>query len=263
MYLSHKKNIVFITGAFVSHSSWEEWIIYFENKGYKVVAPPWVNKNETSENLRSEHPNSKIALVSLNSLMDYYTEIIGKLPEKPILIGHSYGGLLVQLLIQKEIGSAGICINSLPPKNISIFSFSFYKTIWKPLSFFSPIEKTYLMPFKKWQHLFTNKMSFEEQKNSYEKFIIPESKKVLRDIFFNGAKIDFKKSHNPLLFLSGSADNFSTVSMQYSNFKNYKNLHSVTSYKRFEDKNHFAIGQENWKNIAEYIANWLEKESLN
>lgn len=259
MYLSQKKTIMFITGAFVSHTCWKEWTVFFESKGYKTVAPPWPYKNELPTVLRQTHPDSKIALLRLNTLLDYYCEIIDKLPEKPILIGHSYGGLLAQLLIQRELGSAGICINSIPPSNISLFNFSFFKTIWSTSGFFGPENKTYMMPFKKWQHYFTNQLSFEEQTESYEALLIPESKLIMRDIFTKAGKIDFKKKHNPLLFLSGSEDVFTPASLNNFNFKKYKNLHSITCYKEFQDSNHLSIMQENWETIAEFIANWLIK----
>lgn len=258
MYLSNKKTIIFITGAFISHSCWQEWIIFFENKGYKTVAPPWPFKNETAEILRQQ-TNSKIATMRLNNLLDYYTEMIEKLPEKPILIGHSYGGLLTQLLLQKDFGHAGICINSIPPSNLVYFNFSVYKSIWNTFGFFNSKRKTNLLSFKKWQHYFTNQMSFEEQKETYENLVIPESRLILRDIFSASAKIDYKKKHVPLLFISTSEDHFVPVSIQYSNFKKYKNIHSITCYKEFRDHNHLVLKQQNWESVAEFIANCLEK----
>lgn len=259
MYLSNKKTIMFITGAFISHSYWEEWIIFFENKGYKTVAPPWLYKNESATILRQTHPNSKIASIHLNDLLDYYTEIIEKLPENPILIGHSYGSLVAQLLLQKELGSAVICVNSFPPGNLIRFNISFFKAIWNAYGLFTPANKSYLMSFKEWQSKFTSQMSFEDQKNTYEKLIIPESKLIIRDLFSKSGEIDFQKKHNPILFVAGSSDAFIPASLQYLNFKKYKNLHSITSYKEFQNSNHLISKQENWKSIAEYIANWLAK----
>lgn len=249
---------MFITGAFINHSCWQEWIVFFENKGYKIVAPPWPYKNETAENLRQQQ-NPKIAALRLHHLLDYYTEIIEKLPEKPILVGHSYGGLLTQLLLQKDLGYAGICLHALPPGNLIYFNFSFYKKLFETFGFFNSRRKTYLMPFKKWQLYFTNQMCFEEQKESYENLAIPESQLIFWDIFSASAKIDFKKKHAPLLFLSGSEDHFVSASIQYSNFKKYKNVHSITCYKEFQENNHLVLKQYNWECIAEFIATCLEK----
>lgn len=261
MYLSNKKTIVFITGAFVSPSCWEKWIVFFEDQGYKTVAPPWPYKNESAETLRNQHPDSKIALLRLSTLLDYYVEIIEKLPEKPILIGHSYGGLLTQLLVQKELAFAGICIHSVSPKGIFKAKFTFYKAIWKSLGLFTSTNKTYLMTFKEWQTTFTNGMPFEQQKDSYERLAIPESKSALRDIFAKAAHINFKKRHEPLLFLSGSNDTFVTAPLNYSNFKRYTNIHSITCYKEFQDRNHFVLGQSNWQEVAGFIVKWLEKSA--
>jgi pimeloyl-ACP methyl ester carboxylesterase len=261
MYLTNTKTILFISGAFVSHSCWEKWILFFEDQGYKTVAPPWPYKNENAETLRKQHPESKIALLRLSALLDYYVEIIEKLPEKPILIGHSYGGLLTQLLVQKELAFAGVCIHSFPPKGLLSEKILFYSEMWKPWDFFSSATKTYLLPFKEWQTKFTNGMLFEEQKDSYERLVIPESKSVLRDILTNTARIDFKKKHEPLLFLSGSNDRMVPASLVYSNFKKYTNIHSITCYKEFQGRNHFAPGQSNWDEIADFIVKWLEKIS--
>ncbi|PUU67814.1 alpha/beta hydrolase, partial [Flavobacterium sp. WLB] len=173
MYLSNTKTIVFISGAFVSHFYWEEWIVFFENKGYKVVAPPWLHKNDSAENLRKQNPCVKIGSIRLFDLLCYYTEVIEKLPEKPILVGHSYGGLLVQLLVQKNLAEAGICINSFPPKGFTSLKFSFYKII---LDFSCDIfssKKTFILSFENWKNIFFNIASIQEQKAEYDKFIIP------------------------------------------------------------------------------------------
>ena len=87
------KTIVFITGAFVHHSCWDEWRKYFEGKGYNTVAQPWPHKNASAETLRNSHPNAEIAANRLPALTEYYTTIVKALPERPILIGHSIGGL--------------------------------------------------------------------------------------------------------------------------------------------------------------------------
>jgi cephalosporin-C deacetylase-like acetyl esterase len=117
------------------------------------------------------------------------------------------------------------------------------------------------MSFKEWQTTFTNGMAFEDQQDSYKKFVIPESKLVLRDVLTKAAYINFKKKHEPLLFLSGSNDIIIPPSLNYSNFKKYTNIHSITCYKEFQDQNHFVLEQNNWSEVAGFIANWLEKIS--
>lgn len=261
MYLSNTKTIVFISGAFVSHFYWKAWLAFFENKGYKVVAPPWLHKNDSVENLKKQNPCTKIGSITLFDLLCYYTEIIEKLPEKPILIGHSYGGFLVQLLLQKDLAEAGICINSFPPKGFTIFKFSFYKTIlgytWKIFS----SKKTLILPYKDWQNNFFTNVSAEEQKKEYEKLIIPESKKALRNPFSKNAKINFRKKHVPFFFISCSEDKIISQKLAVWNFKKHRNVHSITCYKEFKNKNHFVILHPEWQEVAECISKWIEKVS--
>jgi hypothetical protein len=83
----------------------------------------------------------------------------------------------------------------------------------------------------------------------------------LRDVFTKAARINFKKKHEPLLFLSGSNDKLIPTSLNYSNFKRYTNIHSITCYKEFQGRNHFILGQSNWAEVAGFIAKWLEKIS--
>lgn len=259
MYRTHTKTIVFISGAFVSHFYWEKWLVFFENKGYKVVAPPWIHKNDSVENLRDQNPCVKIGSITLFDLVCYYTEIIEKLPQKPILVGHSYGGLLVQLLVQKDLAEAGICINPFPPRGFSTLKFCFYKIILCFSCDFLSSEKTFFLPFENWRIIFFNTASNEEQKTSYQKFIIPESKKALRNLFSKNAAINFRKKHVPLFFISSSDDKIISTKLVYRNFIKHKNVHSITCYKEFKDKNHFLILQPKWEETAEFIAKWIEK----
>lgn len=260
---SQSRTIIFITGAFVSHSCWEEWILFFQSKGYKTVAPPWLYKNETACGLRNLESESKVSFIRLKNLLDYYTKIIEQLPEKPILIGHSYGGLLTQLLVEKELATAAIFIHSFPPQGIMSLKLSFYKAVWASFGFFTSAKKPYLISFQKWQHDFTNGMSIEEQQDTYEKFAVPESKLAIRDILTSQVKIDFRKKHVPILFISGTEDKITPASLNYSNFQRYKNIESIKLYKEFKGHNHFIPVHKNWKKTADFIKDWLQVHKSN
>lgn len=259
MHETTTKTVMFISGAFVSHYYWEEWLWYFKSKGYKVVAPPWIHKNDTPENLRDENPCNKIGSINLTELLCYYTEIIKQLQEKPILIGHSYGGLLVQLLVQKDLAAAGICISSFPPAGLSVKKLVFYKNMLKFSGNFFKDKSIVVLTFKKWQESFFNSASQEEQIDAFEDFIIPESQNALRDLLLRNTRVNFKRKHVPLYFIAGSEDNVVTSALLHWNFKKYRNFHSITCYKKLEDKDHFLILESEWKEIAENIIRWLER----
>ena len=256
------KTIVFIHGAFVSNSCWDQWKTYYESKGYTVTVPPWPYKDAPASVLRSRQPDSAVASLGLTQLVDYYAGIIKKMPEKPILIGHSLGGLLVQLLLQQDLGAAGIAIHSVPPQGVVSFKLSFIRSVWKPLGFFTSVKKSHLMSFKEWQYAFTNGMALEEQQTAYNQLVVPESKKVLREGLTKIARIDFKKQHAPLLFISGSEDHIMPASLNYSNYKKYRKDNSITDYKEFKGRNHYVLGLPTWQEEADYILDWTQNSNL-
>ncbi|MFT3824857.1 MAG: alpha/beta hydrolase [Chitinophagaceae bacterium] len=255
----NSNTVVFLTGAFVHHSCWDEWRLYFESRGYKTMVPPWPHKNSPAETLRMSHPNAEIASNRLSLLTDHYDDIIRQLPEKPILVGHSIGGLIVQLLLQRGLGAAGVAIHSVPPQGIITFSFSFLKAGWGPLGFFTPAHKSFLMSFSQWKYAFTNGMDCDSQKDSYYKYAIPESKLIVRDTITKAARVNFENPHAPLLLTSGSDDHTIPASLNYTNYKKYKKSNSITDYKEFKGRNHFVLGQPTWKEDADYILEWLRK----
>ncbi|OXA82131.1 Pimeloyl-ACP methyl ester carboxylesterase [Flavobacterium aquidurense] len=258
MQTENPKTILFITGAFVSNESWNDWRDFYEAKGYKTIAPPWPHKNDTAEKLRQRHPDPEVAGIRLQQLIEYFEEIAGSLAEKPIIIGHSLGGLIGQILNQKGLAAAVVAIHSVPPQGIMSFKFSFLKAGWGPLGFFTSSKKTFLMSFSQWQYAFTNGLSFELQKKGYEELAIPESKLVVRDTITAVAKVDFSKPHRPLLFIAGDNDHTIPYQLNQQNFKKYTDKNSVTNYKLFSGRNHFVLGQPGWQEIAIYILNWLD-----
>lgn len=254
----NSKTIVFVTGAFVSNGGWDPWKAYFESKGYTTIAPPWPFKNGTAAELRARQPNdTDLAALTLTELIDHYADIVKKCPEKPIVIGHSLGGMITQILVNRDLTAAGIAVHPVPPLGVFPYEFSFLKAGWRSLGFFTSMKKTYLMSFKTWQYAFVNGMSLEDQKEAYENNTIPESKTVARGGLTKAAAVDYNKEHAPLLITSGSKDNITPPHLNYRNYKKYKKNNSVLEYKDFEGRNHFVVSLPTWEEDAEYIYNWI------
>lgn len=257
----HTKNIVFITGAFVSHNCWDEWRVYFESKGYSTVAPPWPYKDGSPLELRERQPNDvELATLSLKELIDHYADIVKKYPEKPIVIGHSFGGLITQVLCNRNLVSAAVAIHSIAPQGVFPYEFSFLRSVWKALGLFTSLKKTYLMSFKTFQYAFVNGMKLEEQQKAYLDLVIPESKTASRGGLTSAAGVDFKKSHPPLLLTSGSEDHITPAHLNVRNYKKYKKNGSVLDYKEFRGRNHFVLGLPTWKEDADYVIDWLRRQ---
>jgi pimeloyl-ACP methyl ester carboxylesterase len=258
MTSSSPRLVVFITGTFIGSNCWDDWRSHFESAGYKCIAPVWPHKEASAEELRNRPANDPVASNTLTSLMNHFASIIKALPEKPILIGHSLGGLIVQLLLQDELGDAGVALHSFPPQGVNRFWLSFLKAIWEAMVLFSSGDKTYLMSFIKWRYTIANGMDYEQQKELYYRYAIPESKKIIRESFNCVIKIDFKKHHAPLLITSGSNDKLIPASLSYSNYKKYANSNSVTDYIEFKTHTHLLFGVPAWKEEADAVLHWLQ-----
>ncbi|MGY3087013.1 pimeloyl-ACP methyl ester carboxylesterase [Hymenobacter sp. UYAg731] len=255
------KDVVFVTGAFVSNTCWDEWRTYFESKGYKTVAPAWPFKDGTAAELRARQPHdTDLANLTLNEVVDHYANVVQRYPQKPIVIGHSLGGLMTQLIVNRDLAAAGVAIHSVPTLGVFPYEFSFLKAGWKSLGIFTSLDETYLMSFEDWQYAFVNEMPLEVQRAAYEKYTIPESKVVARGGLSSAAEVDYEKDHPPLLLTSGSIDNIIPAHLNFRNFEKYEKNDSVLDYAEFAGRNHFVLGQPTWKEDADYIINWLEQQ---
>lgn len=254
-------SILFITGAFVSHHCWDEWKYFFEQKGFNTQAPAWLYKDAPADVLRERHPDPQLAALRLTTLIDYFEKIARAYAEPPIIIGHSIGGLIAQILLQRGVASAAIAIHSVPPQGIFSFQFSFLRAGWGPLGFFSSANKTFLMSFRQWQYAFTNGMPLEWQEKGYQS-AIPESKRIVRDTITSAARVDWEQPHAPLLLIAGDNDHTIPASINYNNYRRYKNQDSVCDYKVFPGRNHYVLNQPGWQEIATYLLGWLDQQGF-
>ncbi len=249
------KTIVFIHGLFMNPVSWNAWMKFYESKGYKCYAPAYPYHEGNPASLRN-NISPELGKTTFSEVIDSLSVFIDQLPEKPILIGHSMGGLVVQKLIELDKGVAGVCIDAAPPKGISSFKWSFLKA---NLPVINPFKgNSVFVPSVKWFHYaFCNTMTIEETTIAYNKFAVPESRNIPRSSSKKIGKIDFKKPHHPLLIIAGEKDHIIPASLNYKNFKAYKDPDSKTDFKIFSERTHYICGQQNWEEVANYIFNWI------
>ena len=249
--------IVFIHGMYMNSLCWEHWESYFQKNGFKTLAPDWPGRDQSIESLRKNYLNSQLGELTLSKIIEHYTNILEKLDEKPIIIGHSMGGLVVQLLHQKDLAAAGVAIDSAAPMGVFSTKWSFLKANWAHITPFVSQSRPIVMTFERFQYAFVNGLPMEEQRAAYDRYVVPESRRVPRESLT--AKVDFKKQKPPLLLVAGSADNIIPASLNKSNYNKYKSSSSVTSFKEFPGRTHYIIGQKGWEEVAGYVNDWLNK----
>lgn len=249
--------IVLIHGLFVNPKIWKDWKTYFEAKGYTCYAPAYpFHMGDPSELRKNSNPN--LAKVTFKDVVNSISEFIDTLPEKPIIIGHSLGGLIAQKIIAQNKAVAGICINGAAPHGIITSKWSFWKSILPVINYFR--GNTVFEPNKKWFHsAICNTFSRTDSDKIFEKFVVSESRNIPRGTLSTFSSIDFNKKHRPLLFIAGEKDRIIPKSLNNKNFKAYKDSSSIRTFKEFENRGHFICGEPNWQEVAEYITYWLTK----
>jgi pimeloyl-ACP methyl ester carboxylesterase len=256
------RTIVFIHGMFMNPLCWEQWINHYQTNGYTCIAPAWPGRDKPVETLRKNHPDPQLGKLTLSAVIESLVDTIRVLDEKPILIGHSMGGLIVQLLLQRELAIAGVAIDSAPPPGVFTIKWSFIKSNWPAINPFVPKDQPMQMPFEHFQYTFVNTMSLAEQRAAYERYVVPESRRVPSESLTSVARIDFKKQHPPLLLIAGSDDNIIPASLNKTNHNKYKRSPSITDFNEFAGRTHFIIGQKNWQEVADYIIAWLNDKGV-
>jgi pimeloyl-ACP methyl ester carboxylesterase len=252
------KNVVFIHGMFMTPLCWEEWQRVFAEHGYTTSAPPWPEHSAPPAAQRAMQPNAALGKVTLEEVVQMYADILGKMEPKPVLVGHSMGGLIVQLLLQRGLGSAGIVIDSAPPQGIISLKWSFLKSNWGVISPSANKDEPFLPTRSDFQYAFGNSLSETELRAAYDKLVVPESRRVGNGPTGDVAKIDFSKSRPPLLILAGEDDHIIPASLNWDNFKAYAKTPAFTEFHAFAGRTHFTLGQAGWQDVADASLAWLD-----
>jgi pimeloyl-ACP methyl ester carboxylesterase len=196
--------------------------------------------------------------LTFEEVVDSVGAFIDSLPEQPILIGHSMGGLVVQKLIEGRRGVGGACIDSAPPRGVMSLQWSFLKANVPTIN---PLQGNgACLPDVRWFHYdFCNMMTLAETTIAYERFAVPESRSVPRSSTSSRTRIDFTAPHQPLLFIAGEANHIIAASLNRKNFSAYKDTNSEIEFKMFDGRTHYICAQTGWEEVADYVADWINR----
>ncbi len=256
------KNVVFIHGMYMTPLCWEHWTGYFETAGYRSLAPGWPGREKAVDLLRKAQPDPELGRLTLQAVVTHFDKLVRSLDERPILIGHSMGGLVVQLLLQQNIAAAGVAIDPAPPLGVFTLSWPFLRSNWPHINPFVAKDQPIWMSFERFQYAFCNAMPLAEQRSAYDRYVVPESRRVPAQALTRVARIDFSKPHPPLLLIAGSEDHLIPAALVRANFRRYRASPSLTDLREFAGRKHFIIGQTNWKEVADGILSWLKQRDI-
>lgn len=252
---SQQPPIVFVHGLFQNPDSWAKWITFFSERGYGCHAPAYPFHEGRPADLRRSI-NPALGRLTFGQVIDHLRRFIDTLPEPPILVGHSMGGLVVQKLLQLGQGRMAVAIDSAPPPGIFSLKWSFLKA---NLSTVNPLKgNTVCLPSVEWFHYaFCHTMTIEETSREYERYVVPESRNIPRRSTGREGAIDFSQPHRPLLFIAGERDHIIPASLNVNNFKAYTDVGSHRTMKIFPNRTHYICGMTGWEEVAGYVAEWV------
>jgi pimeloyl-ACP methyl ester carboxylesterase len=259
--------VMFIHGLWLHHTSWQPWIDLFKARGYDPMAVAWPNEPDTVEEARA-HPE-RVANQSLQSVVDHFRGIAAALPSKPILIGHSFGGLITEKLLGEDIGVAGVAIDPAQIKGVLPLPLAQLRAGLPALGNPTNISRAVALTEKEFRYGFGNALSEVESKTLFERWTIPSPVRGLFEVAianFNPHATSKVNTHNdnrgPLLLISGSADHTAPEVTTQAAFRLYRDSLAVTQIKRFEGRGHSLVIDHGWRDVANDVLDWLERHDL-
>lgn len=261
---SNRIPLMLIHGAWLSSESWENFADYFGSRDFMVSAPEWPRKQGNVAELREDA--EELAGLGLTEIVDHYESMIRALAEPPVLIGHSYGGLIVELLLDRGLGRAGVAMSPAPPKGILILPFSTLKAGAPVLAHPSKWHGVVPLTLEQFTYGFVNTFSPEEAAAAYEKYAVPETGQIFYEAGFANfhlhppTELHFERGERaPLLIVGAENDNTVPASLSHKQYEKYAKSDVQTDYIEFPGRPHLMMVAEGWEEIAAAIEDWLDR----
>lgn len=262
-----KNPIVFVHGLWLHAESWNKWIEFFRTNGYEAVAVSWPGDAKSTEATRAKA--EAVAGYGVTEIADHIAKQLKAFKTKPILIGHSFGGLLVQNLLGRDLASAAIAIDPAPIKGVPELPISTLKSSFPVLGNPFNFKRAVSLTESQFRFGFTNAVPEQEARELYSKYAMPAPGRPL----FQAATATFNPNsatkvnvanatRGPLLLISGTEDNTVPPVLVKSTLKAYRKSPAVTELKEFRGRGHSLTIDSGWRELAEYILTWLKAKQL-
>ncbi|HEY8686293.1 MAG TPA: alpha/beta hydrolase [Chloroflexota bacterium] len=256
--------VVFIHGLWLLPSSWDRWAKVFEDAGYAPLTPGWPDDPQTVEEA-SAHPEV-FAHKTVGQVADHYAEIIGHLQQKPAVIGHSFGGLVTQIVAGRGLAAVSVAIDPAPFRGVLPLPISALKSASPVLG--NPANRNRAVPltYEQFRFGFANAVSEDEAKELYETFAVPASGAPLFQAAsanlnpWTEAKVDSKNpDRGPLLIISGQKDNTVPWSIANASYKKQKRNESVTEIVEMPNRGHALVIDSGWREVADTALAFVQR----
>jgi pimeloyl-ACP methyl ester carboxylesterase len=259
--------IVFIHGLWFHATSWGPWVEFFRDAGYEPVAPGWPGEPETVEQARAR-PEA-VADTSIDDAVAHYTKIIESLPANPIIVGHSFGGLVAEKLLGQGIGVAAVAIDPAQIKGVLALPLAQLRSALPALKNPANLRKSVSLTREEWRYGIGNAVSEQESDELYDAWSIPAPARPVFQVsaanfaLHSEAKIDTDNTERgPLLLIGGALDHTVPEVSVKSSFKQYDAVGPVTEFREFEGRGHSLTVDRGWPEVAGAALRWLREQGL-
>jgi len=259
--------VVFIHGLWLHASSWQPWVDRFQESGYPATAPGWPGDGDTVEATRA-NPEA-VANHGVDEVTEHFARIIERLPRKPIVIGHSFGGLIVERLLGEGYAVAGVAIDAAPIKGVLPLPLSALRVAFPVLRNPGNIDEAVSLTPEQFEYGFGNAITPEESAQLFERWTIPSPARPL----FQAATANVNpnsetrvevdnEDRGPLLLTMGGMDHTVPEAITKSTYKQYRKSSAVTEIKEFEDRGHSLTIDHGWREVADSVLSWIKDTGL-
>lgn len=259
--------VLFIHGLWLHASSWDAWQARFSEAGYETQAPGWPGDGETVEASRKD-PDA-IGDHGIDDVVDHFAAIIDRLPEPPILVGHSFGGMIAQKLLGQDKARAAIAIDAAQIKGVLPVPLSALRSTLPVFKNPGNRHRAVSLTSEQFRFAFGNAVSAEESDELFDRWTIPAPGKPL----FEAAAANFdphspakvatdNDSRGPLLLVASGKDHTVPESVTRSTLKQYRHSSAVTDLITFPDRGHSLTIDSGWSEVADRCQAWLRERSL-
>ncbi|TAK31257.1 MAG: alpha/beta fold hydrolase [Myxococcaceae bacterium] len=262
-----RRPVVFVHGLWLHAESWSPWVRLFRESGYDAVAASWPGDSETTEATRN-NPGA-LAGYGVAEIADHIAGQLAGLPQKPIVIGHSFGGLLAQNLLGRDLAAAAIAIDPAPIKGVLELPASALRAVLPVVANPFNFNRAVSLTEAQFRYAFTNAVSEAESRELYARYAMPAPARPL----FQAATAALNPnaatrvnvanaSRGPLLLLAGELDHTVPSAVVRGALKQYGASPAVTEYKAFEGRGHSLVIDSGWPEIAAHCLSWLRGRGL-
>jgi len=265
--MSSKPPVVFLHGLWLHASSWEPWIAHFAQSGYQATAPGWPGEPDTVEAARND-PDS-VANIGIDEATKHFADHFEELDGKPIVIGHSFGGMLAEKLLGENLAAAAVAIDAAQIKGVLPLPLSSLRATLPVFKNPANKHKAVMLTAEQFRYSFGNAVSEEESQELYDRWVVPSPGRPLFEAaaanfsLHSPAKVDTKNAERgPLLLVMGGKDHTVPEVITKSTLKQYRHSPAVTDLIGFEDRGHSLTIDQGWTEVADATLEWLGRQGL-